>query len=77
MDQSYEEKIEKNNKNKIIKAVFITALIFIGFILGNLAIRLGIIVGPDRDKYGYAVNMAKKYPEFTTLFEVRNDLELL
>lgn len=77
MDQSYKDKIKRNNKNKVIKAVVITALIFITFILGNLAIRLGIVVGPNSKKYAYAVNMANKYPDFTTLFEVRNDLDLL
>lgn len=77
MEESHEDRIENRKKKNILKAVFITALIFISFILGNLAIRLGIVIGPDSDKYGYAINTAKKYPEFTTLFEVRNDIQLL
>ena len=72
MEESHEDRIENRKKKNILKAVFITALIFISFILGNLAIRLGIVIGPDSDKYGYAINTAKKYPEFTTNTEANN-----
>ena len=77
MEESRKDIKEKKNSKLILKAVFITALILGAFVLGNLSIRLGLVIGSNCDDYAYAINMAQKYPEFTTLFEVRNDIEKL
>lgn len=77
MEESRKDIKEKKNSKLILKAVFITALILGAFVLGNLSIRLGLVIGSNSDDYAYAINMAQKYPEFTTLFEVRNDIEKL
>lgn len=68
--------MEQNN-NKYIKAGIIAFLMMICFILGNLSIRYGIVFGKDKDKYKYAISTVEKYPELTTLLEVRDHIEKL
>ena len=64
-------------KKKVIKTVSLLLIVGASFSVGNLAFKHGIIIGKNRGDYKYALSIAEKYPEFTTLFEVRDDIEKL
>ena len=59
MEESRKDIKEKKNSKLILKAVFITALILGAFVLGNLSIRLGLVIGSNSDDYAYAIYMAQ------------------
>lgn len=64
-------------KKRVIKTVSLLLIVGASFTVGNLAFKHGIIIGKNRGDYKYALSIAEKYPEFTTLFEVRDDIEKL
>lgn len=68
---------KKKFKKRIIKGIALLIVIGTSFVVGNVAFRHGIIIGKNRSEYKYAMSMAEKYPEFITLFEVRNDIDKL
>lgn len=68
---------KKKFKKRVIKGIALLIVIGTSFIVGNIAFRHGIIIGKNRSEYKYAMSMAEKYPEFITLFEVRNDIDKL
>lgn len=71
----YDEK--RKFKKRIIKGIALLIVIGTSFLVGNVAFRHGIIIGKNQSEYKYAMSMMEKYPEFTTLFEVRDDIEKL
>ena len=67
-----------NQNNKRYIRIGLIALLMIGcFLLGNYAVRYGIVIGKDSDNLKYAIQSIEKYPELVTLLEVRNDIEYL
>lgn len=68
---------KKKFKKRILKGIALLIVIGTSFVVGNIAFRYGIIIGKNKSEYKYAVSMAEKYPEFVTLFEVRNDIDKL
>lgn len=68
---------KKKFKKRIIKGIALLIVIGTSFVVGNIAFRYGIIIGKNKSEYKYAVSMAEKYPEFVTLFEVRDDIDKL
>lgn len=51
MEESRKDIKEKKNSKLILKAVFITALILGAFVLGNLSIRLGLVIGSNSSEF--------------------------
>ena len=78
MRDNDEENYNGSNKsNKSFKYIIVFGLMILSFIAGNYVFRYGFIIGTNSSEYRNSVKMVNKFPEFNTLFEVREDLEKL
>lgn len=69
--------MNSEQNKRIIKGFLIVGSLFLAFLIGNYAFRMGIIIGPEANNYKYVIDMINDFPEFNTLLEVREDIELL
>ena len=67
----------KNNEKLVSKFILIGLSIFfivVAFIVGNIAARYGLVIGPNGNKYSKVISQKENIQKYKALFEVRDDL---
>lgn len=82
MDQFQEEFGEgKQNKRKkshiVLKSIAMLVIIVISFSLGNVAMRYGLVIGPNSSEYKNVIVNIDELSKFNTLFEVKSYINKL
>lgn len=67
----------KNNEKLVSKFILIGLSIFfivVAFLVGNIAARYGLVIGPNGNKYSKVISQKENIQKYKALFEVRDDL---
>lgn len=66
------KKIKKNRYPIVLKSIAIFIVIALSFTLGNVAMRYGVVIGPNSSAYKSVVTNIDELEKYSTLLEVRN-----